>query len=189
MYFHDAKNLDEALKLVRREEFRSVRQVAAAVGSLRPFVAQRLGDGQLFTNILVQIVDEVSANGALLQPNSGEIVARIIRDHVCPAPARVASRHSATHTCAECESASDWPVAPRVSGAGAYVPFMQPVSERRVTVRLDDGLRTPYRFAQGLFSCDHYHPALNRAAVRRMVRSLGPDLGPEPPSGGSLARV
>lgn len=49
--------------------------------------------------------------------------------------------------------------------------------------------RAPFRRAQGSLWCDRRHPALDRAAVEQVLRSLGPDFGPEPPSGGSLARV
>lgn len=185
MYFHDAKNLNEALEQVRHEDFHSIRKVAAVVEALRPFIDPRLDNTPLFAFVLTRIIDDVQARGVLEQPNPGNIIAQMIRELLSPAK----PRPSASHGCADCDSSSEWPVTRRNTPKAAYVPFMQPVSERLVTLPMGTGLRTPYRSAQGLFSCDHYHPALDRAAVRRMVRSLGPDFGPEPPSGGSLARV
>lgn len=93
------------------------------------------------------------------------------------------------HTCEDCGNAHFWPVPRRGAPAGASLPLSQPVAEQRVTLSTFTGLRTPFRAAQAQVSCDHHHPGLDRAAVRRLLRSLGPDFGPEPPAGGSLARV
>ncbi len=186
MYFYDAKSLNEALDHLRGEEFHSIRQVGSALTALWPFFEATGVDRPGFTQFVTRMLDSAQDRRIVEAPNAGAALAGLIEDFVAP---KDSLRQAVSHACADCDSSNDWPTAPRKSTSAAYGALAQPVTERSVTLCMRTGLRTPYRAAQGLFSCDHHHPALDRAAVRRMMRSLGPEFGPEPPSGGSLARV
>lgn len=173
MFFDAAKEIEHALDIVRNAEVVTFSEVEACLRAART-VAVTVGcSHQVFDAAAGRIIDAL-LDGALLARGGGAVA-----QHVAPVL-------RALPGVAEALARGSMRSAPPVAHHWSVCP---PVKEGLFSIAPGQQFR---RAAQGnlhRYSSDHHHPALDPAAIRRMMRSLGRDFGPDSPPGGSLARV
>lgn len=182
------ERLEAELGRLRGAERVSFREVEACLKRMWPVLMAAGCTEAGFSKAAGRIIDALVEGAVLAGPEAGVAAAGVIGGAIfaLPAVSRAMAR-AAGHgqACALCDGAAG-------GGAGArggHFRASMAMPDRRVTISGGLRVRKRFRGAQGLFTCDHSHPALDRAAVRRLLGMLGPDFGPEPPTGGSLARV
>jgi len=163
MFFDFAAEFEQVLGMVKHAERVSFREVEACLRAARP-VLVKAGVSQQDIDVAAATIIDVLLDGTVLA-DGGEAVAKQV-DRVLRNLPKVRA----------VQSSRLWSVgAPVREGLFSFAPGQQ--------------LRRPAKGALHMYTCDHHHPALDPAAIRRMMRSLGRDFGPDSSSGGSLARV
>lgn len=182
------KKLEAAAARVRGAERVTFREVEACLRDARPALVAAGCKEDAVAAMAGRLFDVLMDQRTLEQSDAAAAASALLLDAFKRLLATAKAKRPVKSLCADCGE-DHWSAGRAKRGAAAYLPVSQPALERHVTLKPGNQSRRPFRAGHGLFSCDHHHPALDRAAVRRLVRSLGPDFGPEPPSGGSLSRV
>lgn len=183
------ERLEAELGRLHGAERVSFREVEACLKRMWPVLMAAGCSEAGFSAAAGRIIDALVEGAILEGPGAGEAAAGVIRGAIfgMPVVARALARSASGHreACALCDGVAGG----RAVARGGRFTASLAMPDRQVTI--SGGMRTRKRFrgSQGLITCDHSHPALDRAAVRRLLGMLGPDFGPEPPTGGSLARV
>jgi len=175
------KKLESVAARLRGADQVTIREVEMCLRAARKQLLTAGVSVEIVDAMAGRVIDTLMDRRALENPGGGDAVAGILMAAFESVAALYKS--SVKKICADCGE-HHWNMASARRGR-FFLPASQPALERRVVLKPG----RPFRAGHGLFSCDHHHPALDRNAVRRLLRSLGPEQGPEPPAGGSLSLV
>lgn len=188
MFLDVWKKLEVATARVRDAERLTFREVETCLRDARPVLLAAGCKESAVAAMAGRVIDALMDARTLQQADAATAASALLLDAFKRLLNTAKTKRPVKSLCADCGE-DHWSAGRAKRGAAAYLPVSQPCLERHVTLTPGGHSRRPFRAGHGLISCDHHHPALDRAAVRRLVRSLGPDFGPEPPFGGSLSRV
>ena len=175
--FLDVKaGLNAALDRVRQAERPALGDVAACLRAAQPVLLAAGCTEEEIAAVAGGIINELMDHAMLERDGGADTVAATMKKALFAVPAVKATRGGTRRSTVR-----------RSKTAAPTFFLIQPVTEGRGAVSAQPA--KPFLIKPLYSSSDQHHPSFDRAAVRRMVRSLGPDFGPEPPAGGSLSRV